>query len=236
MASSDAPEPKCRGRSATALDLVRIALPVVVLCALALAWRFSPLGDSPEGVRELLLRLREVPAAPAVVVTVFVVGGLVVAPVSLLILATVIVFGPLWGSLYALAGSLASASVVYGIGRLLGRGPLERLLGDRADTLADRLGRHGLLTVAVARNLPVAPYSVVNLVAGASPVSFGDYFWGTALGFLPGLIGLALVGDNLERFLTDPGEASVLGLVGLVLALAVVAFFAGRWLRRRWSE
>jgi uncharacterized membrane protein YdjX (TVP38/TMEM64 family) len=236
MTSSDSPGSEREARSATALDLARIALPVVVLFAFALAWRFSPLGDSPEAVRELLLRLRDLPAAPAVVVAAFVVGGLVVAPVSLLILATVIVFGALWGSLYALAGSLASASVVYGVGHLLGRGPLDRLLGERVETVGDRLGRHGLLTVAVVRNIPVAPYSVVNLVAGASPIRFGDYFWGTALGLLPGLVGLALVGDNLERLLTRPEQVSVLGLAGLVLALGVIAFLGGRWLRRRWSD
>ena len=43
----------------------------------------------------------------------YVVGGLLVVPVTVLIVATGIVFGPLLGSLYAFAGALLSAAVTY---------------------------------------------------------------------------------------------------------------------------
>ena len=143
------------------------------------------------------------PAAPAIVVAVFVLGGLLVAPVSLLMLASVVTFGPVRGGILALAGALASASGVFLIGRAVGAGSLERLLGHRFERVEEVLGRHGIMTVAIARNMPVAPYSVVNLAAGATPLGFWDYFFGTLIGFLPAIVALALLGDRIAE---SPGS------------------------------
>lgn len=214
-------------------DLARLIVPVVILIVLAAVWRFTPLGDIAPQVRDVLAHLQDSPAAPIIVVGVFLLGGLVVAPVSLLTLASVVTFGPIRGTLYALAGSLASAAVVFLIGHAVGREPLDRVLGDRARRVADRLGRHGVLAVAIIRNIPIAPYSVVNLVAGASPVRLRDFMLGTLIGFLPAMIGLAVVGESLGEFIRHPDTGSLLVLAGLVIVLAVIATLAGRWLLKR---
>jgi len=214
-------------------DLARVGVPILVACAVAAAWHFTPLGELTPDIQDALSKLRAVPMAPAVVVGVFVLGGLVVAPVSVLILGSVIAFGPVRGSLYALLGALASAAVLFAIGRAIGRSSLDRLLGGRVERIAEILGRHGILTVAVARNIPVAPYSVVNLVAGALPLGFRDYIVGTLIGFLPALVALALIGDRLTRLVENPDQGSWLTLVGLVAVLAVAGVVAGKWLLRR---
>ena len=48
-------------------------------------------------------------------------------PVVLLIAATGVVFGPILGPLYAMAGCLASGSLGFAIGRWLGQQGVERL-------------------------------------------------------------------------------------------------------------
>jgi len=230
MASSDGPG---KARSTLLLDLAKAGLPLLVFLLLAAAWQFTPLRELAPQLREAMSALRDMPAAPAIVVAVFVLGGLVVAPVSVLILGSVITFGAVLGGLYALVGALASASVVFSIGRLIGRGPVDRILGERAERAEELLGRHGVVSVAVARNIPVAPYSVINLIAGASPLRFRDYFFGTLLGFLPTLIALAVVGDRIAGFFENPDQGSLLSLAGLIAVVAVVAVLAGRWLVKR---
>lgn len=213
-----------------ATDLAKVALPLLVVVALAAAWQLTPLEQLGPEIRDAVSRVREMPLAPLIVIGAFVVGGLLVAPVSVLMLATVIAFGPIRGGILALAGALASASVVFWIGRLVGRSSLERLLGDRFQRIDEVLSHHGIMTVAIARNVPVAPYSVVNLAAGATPVGFGDYFIGTLIGFLPAIIALAAVGDRIAEYARDPSGGSLLTLVGLVAALAAAGVLAGRWL------
>ena len=44
--------------------------------------------------------------------------------------------------------------------------------------------------MAVVRNLPVAPFTIVNMVAGASHIKLGDFLLGTALGMAPGIVAI----------------------------------------------
>jgi uncharacterized membrane protein YdjX (TVP38/TMEM64 family) len=214
-------------------DLVRIAVPLAVVLLLAMAWQLTPLRELTPNIREAIANLRDMPAAPLVVVAVFVLGGVAVAPVSVLMLATVITFGPIRGGFYALAGVLASATLVFWIGRAVGQTALERIVGERALRIEKVLSNHGLVTVAVARNIPIAPFSVVNLIAGASPLRFRDYFFGTMLGFIPALVGLAIIGDGIVHFVQHPDRGSLLILAFLVVVLTATAVWAGRWLLRR---
>src|SRR5690606_34845309 len=152
-----------------------------------------------------------------IVVGLFVVGGVLLVPVTLLIVATTAAFGAPLGALYALLGSLASAGAGYALGVSLGRDRVRSLFGHRLSKIGSRLSRHGVLVMTVVRMLPLAPFAVVNLAAGA------------ALGMLPGIVGAAVFAEQLLRTVRQPGATNV-----LLLALVIVAlFFGGRWLERR---
>jgi uncharacterized membrane protein YdjX (TVP38/TMEM64 family) len=45
---------------------------------------------------------------------IYIVGGLALLPVTVLIVVTILTFGPWWGGTYALLGALLSALVTYG--------------------------------------------------------------------------------------------------------------------------
>ena len=218
-------------------DVLRVAGPVVTLALLAALWQLTPLGGQARELAGEVLSFRNSPAAPLIVTGAYVVAGLAVVPLSALVLATVVGFGALYGGAYAMLGALASAATLFAIGRLTGRNAVERLLGDRARRVADRVARRGVLTVALLRNVPVAPYSLVNLVAGASPLGFGRFILGTFIGLLPGLVILAAAGDSLRSFLDDPELTSLLPALGLVALLATLSIvLAGRMLSEPDSE
>jgi phospholipase D1/2 len=66
---------------------------------------------------------------------------------------------------------LLSGLVLFAIGRGLGQERLQRLLGDRAKRIQDRIVGKGIIAVVLIRTVPVAPFSIVNAVAGASRLS-----------------------------------------------------------------
>ena len=107
-----------------------------------------------------------------VITAIFVVGSLVMVPVTLMILATALSFGPVSGFFLALTGSLLGGLAGFGAGRLLGREAIQRLGGDRVNRLNRRLAKRGWLTMALVRVVPVAPFTVVNLMAGATSYNF----------------------------------------------------------------
>jgi uncharacterized membrane protein YdjX (TVP38/TMEM64 family) len=162
--------------------------------------------------------LEGLPFTPIAVVASYVVGGLLMVPVMLLIAVTGIVFGPILGTIYAVAGTLLSAAVSYEIGRRLGRDTLRRLLGPRINGLSRRIARRGILAVVIIRTLPVAPFTVVNVVAGASHIRLRDYLIGTFLGMLPGIGITVTFVHHLAEMVRNPS----MGTVGVLVAVVVV--------------
>jgi uncharacterized membrane protein YdjX (TVP38/TMEM64 family) len=160
---------------------------------------------------------------PFAVPIIFVVAGFAVVPVMLLIAVTVGVFGPLLGGLLAFAGAMASAAASYAVGRKLARNMVRRIAGPRLNELSRRLGKRGLLAMLVVRLVPVAPYTIVNLVAGASHVGWRDYLLGTGLGLLPGLVVTTAFVDRAIAAIRAPGPGT---LAALALALAAIVGLA----------
>ena len=168
-------------------------------------------------------RVRDMTLGPLWLILLYVAGGFVMFPLMLLIAATAIVMGPLWGVPTAMGGALASAAALFWVGRRLGRKPVERYGGTVVRRVSQRLGDSGVLAVAGVRVVPVAPFTVVNLVAGASRIRFLDYLIGTMLGMAPGILVFNLLGHQLERTLTEPTT----GDVALLAAVAAVALGLG---------
>jgi uncharacterized membrane protein YdjX (TVP38/TMEM64 family) len=204
---------------------------VVVVATLTIAWRMTPLRDllSPERLAAFAEAVDAHPLAPLGVVAAFVAGGFLLVPVTLMIGASALVFGPIEGALYAFAGALASAAATYAVGRGLGREAVRRFAGRRLNALSRRLGRRGLVAVTLIRLVPVAPFSVINAVAGASHINWRDFMLGTVLGLLPGLVITSAFVDRALAVVREPGLVTVLTLA----AVAAVAIGIVGWLRRR---
>lgn len=212
---------------------MRLVAAGLALAALVAVVTSRPARDAASASVAWVEQVRHLPAAPLLTVAVFVVGGLVVAPLSLLILATVISFGPLAGGAWAMAGSLASAAVTFAVGRLVGRAAVDRVLGRHATRVERWLEGRGVAMVAIVRNVPAAPYSVVNVIAGSCRVRFVDYMVGTFIGLLPGITALAVFGDQVLRFARDPSLATVVGMVVAIGVVSGLSLLVGRRLGRR---
>jgi phospholipase D1/2 len=176
------------------------------------------------------------PTALLITVAGFLIGGILVMPVMVLIAVTILAFGPWWGFWYALIGMTASALLTFGIGRILGRRLMDHLSGSWVHRISRTLAKKGVLTVVTLRMLPVAPFSILNAVAGASHIRARDFFLGTVVGELPGLLGLALFLDQVAETVRHPGVGSVLLLVMIAVGIVLTAWALGRWLSNRPQE
>jgi phospholipase D1/2 len=210
----------------TANRIVRIAVLILILAALAAAWRWTPLRDwldigSLVALADKLEGLG--PFTPLAVVAAYVIAGLLVMPVLLLIGVTGIVFGPVLGAVYALSGAVASAAVTYGIGRRLGRETVRRLAGARLNRISKLLAQRGILAMAVVRMLPIAPFTIVNVVAGASHIGLRDFLFGTIIGMSPGILATVVFVDRIVEALRNPGAGTLVSLAAVAAALVGLA-------------
>jgi len=205
--------------------LLKAGLIVAAFVALTIAWQFPPLSDiaSPAHVGPMLRALAQEEWAPVLVIGLYIAGGLIGFPVLLLIAATAATFGPTTGLLYATAGSLASAIVTYAVGAAVGRESLRQLLGPRLKRVQRRIVSGGVLAISTIRLIPIAPFTVVNLVAGASEIKLSAYIAGTVIGMAPGLLLMSALGHQFVRILSEPKPADFAMLFGVIVAwLALV--------------
>ncbi len=205
------------------------------ILALAAAWRWTPLGDllDVERIEALAGDAADSPWSFPIAMTGFVAGSLVAVPVTLLIAASALIFGPWQGYFYSLAGAVLSAVVNFGIGNALGRDAVRRLAGKRINRLSKRLSQRGLLTVIALRIVPVAPFAVINMVAGASHIRFRDFWLGTLLGMAPGTLAFSLFADGIVGALRAPNAGTIAWVGVLAGFLAGGGILASRWIRHR---
>ncbi|HKJ23254.1 MAG TPA: VTT domain-containing protein [Myxococcota bacterium] len=220
-----------RGRTA---DGLRLLVPALVLAAVALAWQTTPLGELVTGERlaAAIGFVRESPLGPVLATGAFVLACLALVPVTALIVASGLTFDPATAFAVAWVGSLAAAVAGHRLGRHLWRDAVRRRAGDRLNALTRRLARRGVVSTALLRIVPVAPFMMVNLVAGASRVSTRDFTVGTALGMLPGTALMVLGAAGIRAAWSAPAGPpwlwAGLAILALLGALALLRRVAAR--------
>ena len=125
--------------------------------------------------------------------------------------------------------------MTFAIGRRLGRETVRKVAGSRLNALSRRLAKRGLLPVVIARLLPVGPYSIVNLVAGASHIGWRNFLIGTVLGLAPGVITTSLFIDRALAAIREPTPATFALLALIVVAIVTLVWAIRRILRSRAS-
>jgi phospholipase D1/2 len=150
-------------------------------------------------------------------------------PRPLVTLFAVIAFGPLMGFVYAMLGIELSAWVSFVLGTKLDRNTVRRIAGRKLNSILQVLRRRGLIAMTALRLVPIAPFLVEGVVAGAMRVKLSDFMIGTGLGMLPGTLTSTVFGDQLQVWLEDPSRINY-WLIALVLGFLGIA----TWLVRRW--
>ncbi|OGA85228.1 MAG: hypothetical protein A2711_09235 [Burkholderiales bacterium RIFCSPHIGHO2_01_FULL_63_240] len=202
----------------------------VVLVALMLAWQDPDWQQhmSPQALSRHGAWLLAQPLGPVAVIGGYVLMVLMAVPVLALITVGTLVFGPWPGMAYSLLGMVAGATVAYGFGRFTGARGMDRFAQGRLSLLDAHLKQRGLITIALVRFMPVAPFMVVNLAAGALRVRLRDYVLGTFFGLLPGAVVLSLFLEQLKEAWRNP-DASTYAVAAIWAVVTVLALW---WFKR----
>lgn len=223
-----------RSRRRPLLAAAGILMALAVVLGLSLAWTMTPLAEwTDPALWEGWLQSIDAGWAALAVIALFVLSGLVVFPVTVMIAVTAAIFGAWPGFLYAAAGTLASALVTYGLGHWLGVNGLRQFFGPRINFLARSFAKRGIPAVTLVRLVPVAPFSLINLAAGAIRIPVLDYTAGTVLGLAPGLALMSLLGHNVTEMLRAPTFFGIATVIGVVLGAIALSMGAQRLVTRR---
>lgn len=209
----------------TRRGLIIAGFAAAAILLVAAAWRFTPLHAwaDPKSIGHLFRTLRHSPWLIPAILGAYVAASAVLFPNTVLNAATILAFGTHHGPPLALGGSLFAATVFYCIGRGPGQDRLKKLKIRKVDQLNAGLRRGGVIGMTTLRLLPVAPYTVVNLMAGAARVHPVSFVVGTFLGLLPGCLLMTAFGHQLRAMLRNPGahEGAVLAVTAVLAVLVL---------------
>jgi uncharacterized membrane protein YdjX (TVP38/TMEM64 family) len=218
------PPGKAGGASSPLLNILRIAFLVMLVGgSIYLLATHAEWFENPRLVKVEVTRWGA--WGPIAYILLYAVGPSFLVPGAVMTIAGGLAFGALRGALWSIIGADLGALIAFGAGRFLGRSFVRKIVGDRFQSLMERLARHGFYIILYLRLVPVIPYNALNLLAGASPIEFRDYCWASVIGILPGTILFAMLGDALWH----PMQPRFFIAIGLILC----CFAAGEIFRRR---
>jgi uncharacterized membrane protein YdjX (TVP38/TMEM64 family) len=212
-----------------------LGLYLTVFISLTVAWQDPAWRQylQPTALARLGKELVDMPMGSLLILAGYIVAVVLAVPVGVLVLVGALVFGPWPGMLYTLCGMVSGAVVTYGIGHFTASALIERMAGHgTVSKLSHAFQKRGLMTVIIVRVLPLAPFVVVNMVAGAFKVSLRDYVLGSFIGLLPATIMASLFADRLAAVLASPNVKTYGALVAVVVGLGL----AGWWVKHKFAR
>ncbi len=215
-------------------QIIITALVLLAVIAMTALWKWTPLNDwlTAENLQLMIETLNDSPFTPFIVITGFAIAGLFAIPLTLLVVAVAISFGAWPGSIYAILGSMLSAILGYIVGEWLGRKSVSKMAGSKLNRLSKRLANHGVMAIITVRIIPVAPFTLINLVAGASHIKLRDFIWGTLLGMLPGILAITVFANSLIQVVQHPEPFEIIIFVLVILGIGSLMYGVKKWLNR----
>ena len=208
---------------------------VVALFAFGKSW--LGLGHGVDGaeakLEAWLAGFRSGPWGLIAAIVLFTVSAFLGVPQFVLIAACVVAFGPWWGFAYSWIATVASAGATY----WLGRGPTARLVerfgGKTLGRMTRFVGKNAFYASFMIRNVPSAPFIVVNMGFGAARASFPGYLAGCALGVLPKTALVAFFGGSFMTAVAGDGVWTSLILAGVAVGWLALMLAVREIVKRR---
>lgn len=147
---------------------------------------------------------------------------LIVIPSVMLMVVSILAYGPIWGSLIVFASVYLASSVGYGLGHTLGQGKIEKIIGQKSEEKVEAfLDDYGFWAVIVTRLNPFLSNDAISFVGGILRMGYWKFIGATILGIAPPLtLFIAFLGKNTENLKTGLFWGG--SLVSLIIFLAYV--------------
>jgi len=130
--------------------------------------------------------------------------------------------------------------VGFGLGRKIGSGALSALGsvggGEGVTRFMGLIGRNGFMASLIVRLVPSAPFIVVNMAAGVTPMRFLHFLAGTAIGIIPKIALTAFAGNSIVQAMKGGGYQPLILLIAAALIWLGAGFVARRWMKRDGNE
>jgi uncharacterized membrane protein YdjX (TVP38/TMEM64 family) len=139
---------------------------------------------------------------------------LLVIPSILLMVVSILAYGPIWGSLIIFASIFTASTIGYLIGRYFGPVIVEKLIGHKSERkIGEFLENYGFWAIFITRINPILSNDAISFVAGILKMNYWRFISATLTGIAPLTIFIAVLGRTTEGLKTGLIWGSVISLI-----------------------
>ncbi|WP_460511896.1 TVP38/TMEM64 family protein [Cyclobacterium sediminis] len=141
-----------------------------------------------------------------------------IIPSFLLMVVTILAYGPWLGSGIIFIAIFTASTIGYGVGVNFGTPVIDRLLGEKTDKkITGFLEDYGFWAVIVTRLSPFLSNDAISIIAGMLRMGYWRFIGSTMLGILPLTAAIAILGENREDMKTGLIWLGAVSLVSFIL-------------------
>jgi uncharacterized membrane protein YdjX (TVP38/TMEM64 family) len=200
---------------------------LVAAGGVALYWLF----DGFTNIDALQVRIASLGVwAPVGFVFLYVIATVALIPGGFFDLVGGALFGPVWGTVFNLAGVSLGAAASFLIARYVAGDWVERRAGPRVQSVIKSVETDGWQFVAFIRVVPVFPYPLANYLLGLTRISFLHYMLATIVFALPSTMAYTWIGHAGREAVA--GETDNIRYALFALALIAIVFMVPRFYKK----
>lgn len=153
-----------------------------------------------------------------IILTMVVQMFLIVIPTPILMVVTVLAYGPVIGAVILFIAIYLASSFGYFIGRYFGPVIVEKLIGYKTEKkISNFIEDYGFWTVIVIRLSPFLSNDAISFVGGVLKMGYWKFIGATMIGISPLIFLIAYLGGDYERLKTGLIWTSVISLLLFIL-------------------
>lgn len=204
---------------------MRGAALLVSLAAIGAALYLSPFGRNFDAAR-LAETARSMGShwwALPLFLLAYIVLDLLFIPTQFLSIAAVLIWGWFWGATIELVCATIGAIPPYLLARSTLRDWVESRLRGQG-RIASAMDRDPFTLMLILRVVPIVPYTLLNYVAGLSPIRLRQYVVATLIGMVPSCYIFAFFVQALIDGVMDPRQVALRAIgAGVLFAAMIIA-------------
>ncbi len=149
-----------------------------------------------------------------IVLTMVIQMFLIIVPTPVLMVVSIVAYGPIWGSLILLVAVFVASSTGYFIGSYFGPAIVQKLIGHKTEKkISSFIDDYGFWTVIVVRLSPFLSNDAISFVGGILKMGYWKFIGATMIGITPLIVFIAYLGGDYARLKTGLIWTSIVSLV-----------------------
>lgn len=149
----------------------------------------------------------------------------VIIPSNILVLVAGTILNPVSAFILSIVGFYISGTIAFFLSRFLGKGFVERIVGNKIMKLDNNLRRNGFKILFFLRLPPVLPYDPLSYACGLTSIRYRDFILASLIGIMPETLCYSIIGNNF----TKPFSVKfLLPIAFLIIATSFAGFFINK--------